>query len=70
MDYEDIFAPVAKMTIICTFIIVASVFDGVHFNYIFKMPFLNGDLPEKVYMVSLSSDSYQPSEVYKLEKDI
>ena len=44
MDYEETFAPVAKMTIIRTLIVVASIFQWHISQLDVKNALLNGDL--------------------------
>ena len=50
MEYEDTFAPVAKMTTIHTFITVASVCQWHISQLDVKNTFLNGDLQEKKFI--------------------
>jgi len=47
MDYEEIFTPMAKMTIVRTLIVVASIFQWKIFQMDVKNTFLNGDLMTK-----------------------
>ncbi|CAJ2650750.1 unnamed protein product [Trifolium pratense] len=68
MDYEETFAPVAKMTTIRTLIVVASVRQWPISQMDVKNAFLNGDLLEEVYMVPPSGVSHNPGEVCKLKK--
>jgi len=63
MDYVETFAPVAKMTIVRTLIIVTSIFQ-----MDVKNTFLNGDLHEEVYMITPPSVSHKTSEICKLQK--
>ncbi|KAE9596295.1 putative RNA-directed DNA polymerase [Lupinus albus] len=70
MDYEETFAPVAKMTTIRTLIAIASVRQW-HISQIdVKNAFLNGDLHEEIYMVPPPGVSHNPGEVCKLQKSL
>ena len=68
MDYNETFAPVTKMTTICTLIVIASVRQW----HISKMDvnnaFLNRDLKEKVYMDRSLGVPHGPGKDYKLKK--
>ncbi|KAK4336544.1 hypothetical protein RND71_044146 [Anisodus tanguticus] len=68
MDYEETFAPVAKMTSIRVLIVVASVRHWHISQMDVKNAFLNGDLQEEVYMVPPSGVSHSPGQVCKLKK--
>ncbi|CAJ2675738.1 unnamed protein product [Trifolium pratense] len=68
MDYEETFAPVAKMTTIRTLIAVASVRQWHISQMDVKNAFLNGDLHEEVYMVPPPGVSHNQGEVCKLKK--
>ena len=68
MDYEEIFASVAKITTIHTLIAVASIRQW-HISQLgVKNAFLNGDLQEKVYMAPPPSISHDYRYVCKLKK--
>jgi hypothetical protein len=68
MDYEETFAPVAKITTICTLIVVASIRQWHISQLDVKNTFLNGDLQEEVYMAPPPSISHDSGYVYKLKK--
>ncbi|KAJ0532625.1 putative RNA-directed DNA polymerase [Helianthus annuus] len=68
MDYEETFAPVAKMTTVRTLIAVASVRKWKICQMDVKNAFLNGDLHEEVYMIPPPGIAHQPGEVCQLRK--
>jgi hypothetical protein len=68
MDYEKTFAPVAKMTTICTLIAVALIRQWYISQLDVKNAFLNGDLQEKVYMTSPPGVSHDSGYVCKFKK--
>jgi hypothetical protein len=68
MDYEETFAPVAKMTIIHTLIVVASIRQWHISQLDIKNAFLNGDLQEEVYMTLPPGISHDSGYVCKLKK--
>ena len=68
LDYEDTFAPVAKMTTVQTLIVVSSVRHWQIYQMDVKNAFLNGDLNEEVYMVSPPGVAHQSGEVCRLRK--
>ncbi|XP_047331419.1 uncharacterized mitochondrial protein AtMg00810-like [Impatiens glandulifera] len=68
MDYEETFAPVAKMTTVRTLIAVASVRKWNITQMDVKNAFLNGDLQEEVFMVPPPRVPHKPGEVCKLRK--
>lgn len=68
MNYEETFALVAKMTIVCTLITVASVRQWHISKMDIKNAFLNDNLHEEVYMVPPLGMSHNLGEVCKLKK--
>jgi hypothetical protein len=68
MDYEETFAPVAKMTNSLTLIVVASIHQWHISQLDVKNVFLNGDLQEEVYMAPPPSISHDSGYVCKLKK--
>ncbi|CAL8092397.1 unnamed protein product [Prunus armeniaca] len=68
LDYEETFAPVAKMTSARTLLAVASVHQWILSQMDVKNAFLNGDLFEEVYMVPPPGVLHNPEEVCRLRK--
>ncbi|CAL8083072.1 unnamed protein product [Prunus armeniaca] len=68
LDYEETFAPVAKMTYVRTLLAVASVHQWSLSQMDVKNAFLNGDLFEEVYMVPPPGVLHNPREVCRLRK--
>jgi hypothetical protein len=68
MDYEETFAPVAKMITIRTLIAVASIRQWHIYQLDVKNVFLNGDLQEEVYMAPPLGISHDFGYVCKLKK--
>nr|GEU52887.1 uncharacterized mitochondrial protein AtMg00810-like [Tanacetum cinerariifolium] len=68
MDYEDTFAPIAKMTMVRTLIVVASSCKWKLSHSDVKNAFWNGDLNEEVFMTPPPGVSHKPGEVCKLRK--
>jgi hypothetical protein len=68
MDYEETFASVAKMTTICTLIVVASIRQWHISQLDVKNAFLNRDLQEEVYMALPPGISHDSGYVCKLKK--
>ncbi|KAL5853429.1 hypothetical protein ACOSQ3_008547 [Xanthoceras sorbifolium] len=70
MDYEVTFAHVAKMTTICTLIVVTSIRQWHISQMDIKNASLNDDLHEEVYMALQPSVSHNPGEVCKFNKSL
>ncbi|GKA46038.1 gag-pol polyprotein [Tanacetum coccineum] len=68
MDYEETFAPVAKITIVRTLIAVDSSCQWKISQMEVKNAFLNSDLKEEVYMKPPLAIPHQSGEVCKLRK--
>ncbi|KAJ9550333.1 hypothetical protein OSB04_014378 [Centaurea solstitialis] len=68
MDYDETFAPVAKMTTVRTLIAVASIRQWKICQMDVKNAFLNGDLHEEVYMTPPPGVAHKPGEVCRLRK--
>ncbi|XP_048229512.1 uncharacterized mitochondrial protein AtMg00810-like [Ricinus communis] len=68
MDYEETFAPFAKMTTVRTLIVVASIRRWDITQMDVKNAFLNGDLHEEVYTVPPPGLDHHPGEVCRLRK--
>ena len=66
IDYEETFAPVAKMTIVRTLIFVATVNQWPLYQLDVKNAFLNGYLSEEVYMHPPSGLSLSPDLICRL----
>jgi len=68
MDYEETFSPIAKMTIIRTLIVVASIRQWHISQLDVKNAFLNRDLQEEVYIVPPPGILHDSRYVCKLKK--
>nr|GFB84934.1 retrovirus-related Pol polyprotein from transposon TNT 1-94 [Tanacetum cinerariifolium] len=70
IDFEESFAPVARLESICIFIAFASHMNMVVYQMDVKTTFLNGILCEEVYVSQLDGfiDTDNPNHVYKLKK--
>ncbi|KAJ9557693.1 hypothetical protein OSB04_012307, partial [Centaurea solstitialis] len=68
MDYDETFAPVAKMTTVRTLIAVASIRQWKICQMDVKNAFLNGDLHEEVYMTPPPGVAHKLGEVCRLRK--
>jgi hypothetical protein len=72
IDYDEIFAPVAKMTTVCKVLAVAAA-KGWHLHQMdVKNAFLQGDLEEEVYMVQPPGfrSTVHPTAVCRLKKSL
>ncbi|GJZ23140.1 putative ribonuclease H-like domain-containing protein [Tanacetum coccineum] len=70
IDYDEVFAPVARIEAIRLFLAYASFKDFVVFQMDVKTSFLYEKIEEEVYVCQLLSfeDPYFPDKVYKVEK--
>nr|GEZ68080.1 retrovirus-related Pol polyprotein from transposon TNT 1-94 [Tanacetum cinerariifolium] len=70
IDFEELFAPVAKIEAICIFLANATHKNMTIFQMDVKTAFLNGELKEEVYISQPEGfvDQKNPSHVYKLKK--
>ncbi|GKF66878.1 retrovirus-related pol polyprotein from transposon TNT 1-94, partial [Tanacetum coccineum] len=70
IDFEESFAPVARIEAIHIFVVNAANKNMKIFQIDVKMAFLNGKLKEEVYVSQLEGfvDQDNPSHVYKLKK--
>jgi hypothetical protein len=67
-DYEETFAPVARITSVCSLLAIAAVHQWPLFQMEVKNAFLNGDLTEKVYMQTPLGYSDCPNKVCLLRR--
>nr|GEW49137.1 hypothetical protein [Tanacetum cinerariifolium] len=70
IDFEESFAPVARLEAIRIFLVFAAHMNMVVYHMYMKTAFLNGNLWEEVYVSQLNGfvDTYNPNHVYKLKK--
>ena len=68
IDYEEIVAPVAYITSVCSLLAIAAVHQWPLFQMDVKNVLLNGDLIEEVYMQAPSSYSDCPNKVFLLRR--
>ncbi|GJW57829.1 retrovirus-related pol polyprotein from transposon TNT 1-94 [Tanacetum coccineum] len=70
IDFEESFAPVARIKAICIFVANAANKNMMFFQMDVKTTFLNGELKEEVYVSQPEGfvDQDKPSHVYKLKK--
>jgi len=70
VDYDEVFAPVARLETVRILLALAAYGDWQVHHMDVKFAFLNGDLQEQVYVHEPSSfaDATQPSKVLKLNK--
>ncbi|KAG9459133.1 hypothetical protein H6P81_003641 [Aristolochia fimbriata] len=68
IDYEETFAPVARLTSVRVLIAIASIRHWHLFQMDVKNAFLNGALTEEVYMVRPSGSSHPSGQVCRLRR--
>ena len=68
IDYEETFAPVARVTSVRSLLAIAAIRRWPLFQMDVKNAFLNGDLAEEVYMRPPSGVNHPPGHVCKLQK--
>jgi hypothetical protein len=68
IDYEETFAPVARLTSVRSLIAVAATRQWNLYQMDVKNAFLNGDLLEEVYMQPPPGSTYPPNKVCKLQR--
>lgn len=69
VDYEEVFAPVARIETVRVLLALAAQEDWKVHHMDVKSAFLNGDLKEEVYVKEpLSYESKEEGKVYKLKK--
>ncbi|GKF20778.1 retrovirus-related pol polyprotein from transposon TNT 1-94, partial [Tanacetum coccineum] len=70
IDFEESFAPVARIEAICIFIVNAASKNMTSYQIDVKTSFLNGELKEEVYVSQLEGfiDPDHPTQVYRLKK--
>ncbi|GKV36163.1 hypothetical protein SLEP1_g44324 [Rubroshorea leprosula] len=66
INYEETFALVARLTSVCSLLIIAAIWRWKLFQMDLKIAFLNGDLEEEVYMKPPLRLNHPPNKVCKL----
>ena len=71
VDYEEAFAPVAKMTTVQTILAIATSQSWQLHQMDVKNVFLPGDLQEEIYMkLPIGMTNFSPHDVYKLKRSL
>ena len=68
IDYEETFAPIARISFVCALLAVAAASKWDLFQIDVKNAFLNGDLSEEVYMQPPPGLSVESNKVYHLRR--